>query len=85
MKSDRTASTTPGDSKPKAHSVYFFGQTTLKRPISLVNNIQTGDLRIVPIIAVDFSMGNLTFDEELNLHSLDTPSNDYRELIHLIS
>lgn len=45
------------------------GQTLLKKPASVVQNIQSGDLRVVPIIAIDFSMGNLTFGEDLTLHN----------------
>jgi hypothetical protein len=62
------------------------GQAILKRPISVVSCIHTGDLRVVPIIAIDFSMGNLTFDDNMNLHSTNPQrQNDYRDLIKLIA
>ncbi len=58
------------------------GQTLLKKPVSVVSNIHSGDLRVVPIIAVDFSMGNLTFGEDLTLHHSDpNVQNDYRDLL----
>jgi hypothetical protein len=44
--------------------------------------VVSGDLRIVPIIAIDFSMGNLTFGRDLNLHNADLKKqNDYRDLV----
>lgn len=37
-------------------------------------------------MAIDFSMGNLTFDESLSLHCVDpTQPNNYRDIIHMIS
>ena len=43
-------------------------------------------MRVVPIIAIDFSMGNLTFDERKCVHSVneDRP-NEYRDLLQAIS
>ena len=92
---DQTNSTTPnaGDQqladifeRKEVCEVTFVGQATLKRPISVVSCIQSGDLRVVPIISIDFSMGNLTFSDDINLHSTnpDRP-NDYRDLIKLIA
>ena len=50
-------------------TMYVQSMSQLKLPCSIVSKIQTGDLRVVPIIAVDLSMANLTFDERINLHS----------------
>ena len=62
------------------------GQAILKRPISVVSCIHSGDLRVVPIIAIDFSMGNLTFDDNMNLHSTNPQrQNDYRDIIKMIA
>jgi len=70
----------------KPLKITFFGQCLLKRPVSIVSCIKTGDLRVVPIIAVDFSMGNLTFGEDLSLHNTDPRvPNDYRDLLEMIA
>jgi hypothetical protein len=60
--------------------------TKSKRPISTVGLIQSGDLRVVPIIAIDFSLANLTFDDNYSIHSVkpDKP-NDYRDLLQMLS
>jgi hypothetical protein len=43
-------------------------------------------LRVVPMIAVDFSMGNITFDSAMNLHSTNPRKpNDYRDLTGMIA
>ena len=43
-------------------------------------------LEIVPIIAVDFSMSNLTFDERKCIHSVNEDNmNEYRDLITSVS
>ena len=40
----------------------------------------------MPIIAIDFSMGNITFDVSMNLHSTNPKKpNDYRDLIKMIA
>lgn len=40
---------------------------------------------MVPLIAIDFSMGNITFDRNMNLHSTQAKKpNDYRDLIKMI-
>lgn len=91
--SDATNSTTPNGFEipeiPTSYSpvkVVFYGQAALKRPLSVVSCIQSGDLRVVPIIAIDFSMGNLTFCEDLSLHNPDPrQQNDYRDLMQLIT
>ena len=66
-----TAACTSGDSATKysespneefeKNQIQFFGQTILKRPHSAVESMKKGDLKVVPIIAIDFSKGNLTF------------------------
>jgi hypothetical protein len=39
----------------------------------------------VPLIAIDFSMGNITFDKHMNMHSTQTKKpNDYRDLIKML-
>lgn len=51
----------------------------------MIQNILLGDLCVVPIIAVDFSMGNLTFDEDLSMHNADPKVvNDYRDCLKMI-
>lgn len=92
---DPTNSTTPNAGEQQISDIFekkevcevtFVGQALLKRPISVVSCIQSGDLRVVPIMAIDFSMGNLTFSDDINLHSTnpDRP-NDYRDLVKLIA
>jgi len=40
----------------------------------------------VPIVAIDFSLGNLTFGEDSCLHSTNpNKPNDYRDLLHMVS
>ena len=43
-------------------------------------------MQLVPMIGIDYSMANLTFDERKCLHSLneDNPS-EYRELVSTVS
>jgi hypothetical protein len=51
-----------------------------------VNFLTEGNLQITPIIAIDFSMANLTFTENKCLHSTNPmKQNDYRDLIKLIT
>lgn len=38
------------------------------RPIPFVNTLLSGDMRILPIIAVDFSMANLNIGIQGNIH-----------------
>lgn len=47
-------------------------ENSFKRPFSVVQSIVSGDLRIVPLIAIDFSLGNLTHGRDINLHKTDT-------------
>lgn len=66
--------------------ITFTGVSSLKRPCSVTNKVVLGDLRIVPIIAIDFSMGNLTFGRDINLHQIDlSKPNEYRDLILMIA
>ena len=58
----------------------------IKRPLSVVDFIQSGDLRVVPLISIDFSLGNLTFEDSTVMHSTNPEkSNDYRNLLSMIS
>jgi hypothetical protein len=51
-----------------------------------VGLIQSGDLRVMPLIAVDFSLGNLTFKTNTCLHTRNPgEQNDYRDLIGMLS
>lgn len=56
------------------------------RPLSVLSTIVTGDLRVVPIIALDFSLNNLT-GRHGTLHQTDLAHkrNDYLDLIKVIS
>lgn len=59
---------------------------SMKRPLSTIGLIQSGDLRVVPMIAVDFSLGNLTFEENTCLHSTNpNKPNDYRDLLQMLA
>lgn len=43
-------------------------------------------LEIVPIVAVDFSMSNLTFDDRKCIHTVNEDNmNEYRDLLIAIS
>ena len=43
-------------------------------------------LEIVPIVAVDFSMSNLTFDDRKCIHTVNEDNmNEYRDLLISIS
>lgn len=43
-------------------------------------------LDIVPILAIDFSMSNLTFDDRKCIHSVNEDNqNEYRDLIIAVS
>ena len=58
----------------------------IERPLSIVGIIQSGDLRVVPIVGIDFSLGNLTFEENTVMHSTNpSKPNDYRSLLRMIS
>jgi len=42
-------------------------------------------LEIVPIVAIDFSMQNLTFDERKCIHSVNEDNqNEYRDILTVI-
>ena len=58
----------------------------LERPLSTVGLIQSGDLRVVPLVGIDFSLGNLTFEDNTVLHSTNpNKPNDYRSLLRMLS
>eukprot|EP00347_Sterkiella_histriomuscorum_P011703 403371431 len=52
---------------------------------SLIDTLNQGQLQVVPIIAVDFSLANLTFLDDQCLHSTksDKP-NDYKDILKMI-
>ncbi len=53
-----------------------------RRRTSFLNLVADQMLEIVPILGVDFSMANLTFDDRKCIHSVneDKP-NEYRDLL----
>jgi hypothetical protein len=57
-----------------------------KKRTSFLDLVVNQMLEIVPIVAVDFSLSNLTFDERKCIHTVneDNP-NEYRDLILAIS
>jgi len=58
----------------------------MERSKSVLEFIQSGDLRVVPIIGIDFSLGNLTHKETHCLHSTNpSKQNDYRDLLQMVS
>lgn len=59
---------------------------SIERPLSLVGMVQSGDLRVVPIVGIDFSLGNLTFEDNTVMHSTNpSKPNDYRNLLRMLS
>ncbi len=57
-----------------------------KKRTSFVDLISNNMLEIVPIVAVDFSMSNLTFDDRKCIHSVNEDNmNEYRDLLIAIS
>jgi len=51
----------------------------------VVNSVMNGDLRVVPIVAIDFSLGNLTFSRQNCLHTaFEDKQNDYRDIFKMI-
>ena len=56
------------------------------RPVSSIRLIQSGDLRVVPIIGIDFSLANLTFEDNTVMHSTNpSKPNEYRDLLRMLS
>lgn len=52
---------------------------------NLSSSILQGKVQAYPIIAIDFSLANLTFDDNSCMHSTKTDKkNDYRDIIKLI-
>ena len=47
----------------------MYSNATFVRPLSIISLILNGDTRVVPIIAVDFSVANTTLDPINNLDS----------------
>jgi hypothetical protein len=60
--------------------------TKMKRALSTFGFVQSGDLRVVPMIAIDFSLGNLTFEDNTCMHSTNpNKPNDYRDLLQMLA
>lgn len=57
-----------------------------RRRTSFLNLVADQMLEIVPILGVDFSMANLTFDDRKCIHTVneDKP-NEYRDLLQAVS
>ena len=71
---------------PTSQKLQIQRPVQMERPLSTVGPIQSGDLRVVPLLAVDFSMGNLTFDASTCLHhSNPNLPNDYKDLLGMLS
>lgn len=65
----------------------FFGASLQRRPPSSVfASIKSGDLRVVPLVAMDFSMGNVHIGNfEFLHHDGSKQPNDYLEITAMIS
>jgi len=58
----------------------------LERSQSTLQMVQSGDLRVVPLIAIDFSLGNLNIEDNSCIHSTNpTRQNHYRDLTQMIA
>jgi predicted RNA-binding protein Jag len=66
--------------------VISFKKIRCKRRTSFLDLIAHQMLELVPMIGIDYSMSNLTFDERKCIHSIneDNP-NEYRDLMSTIS
>lgn len=59
------------DEKGKKNGSIFLQNCSLRNYYTFLDLVIKNDLNIVPIIAVDFSLANLTFDEnQYCIHSL---------------
>lgn len=57
-----------------------------KKRTSFLDLIASQMLEIVPIISIDFSLSNLTFDERKCIHTVNEDNmNEYRDLLTAIS
>jgi hypothetical protein len=57
-----------------------------KKRTSFLDLVANQMLEIVPIVAIDFSMSNLTFDDRKCIHSVNEDNqNEYRDLITAVS
>jgi len=68
------------------------GRATLLPPMkaepfpSFIDFVSQSNFHVVPLIAIDFSLANMTFTDNLSLHSTrPEKQNDYRDLIGMIS
>jgi hypothetical protein len=66
--------------------VISFKKIRCKRRTSFLDLIAHQMLELIPMIGIDYSMSNLTFDERKCIHSIneDNP-NEYRDLMSTIS
>lgn len=64
----------------------IYAPIQIERPQSVISLIQSGDLRVVPLIGIDFSIGNIAFDDQTIMHSTNpSKPNDYRGLLRMLS
>ena len=63
------------------NQVRLSGQVLTNKTQSALPAIISQDLCVVPIVAIDFSKGNLTYDHNESLHAMGS----YRELIHAVA
>lgn len=63
----------------------IFGPLKAQSFSNLSHFITQGKIQVVPLIAIDFSLANLTFETDTCLHSTRTDKpNDYRDIIKMI-
>jgi len=75
------------DNKKRVKGKFYVQKFSLKSHYSFVDLYITNSLNIVPIIAVDFSLANLTFDEsQYCIHTLkEGAPNDYMDCLKSVS
>lgn len=57
-----------------------------KKRTSFLDLIANHMLEIVPIVAIDFSLSNLTFDDRKCIHTVNEDNiNEYRDLLTAVS
>lgn len=61
-------------------------QIRCKKRTSFLDLIAHQMLELVPMVAIDYSMGNLTFDDRKCLHSINEDNySEYRDLMSIVS
>ena len=75
-----------------ANDMYDLGKALFTGPIqsesyiSLLEFFDISHIQVVPMIAIDFSLANLTFNDDQCLHSTKIEKqNDYRDIVKAIS